>query len=61
MDVFDAQGRNVGSLGHGPRSAGRHTIAWNARLRGGATPGGLYFVRFRHPGGQAVRRLVLAR
>lgn len=56
IDVFDVQGRRVASLARGPQSAGPHTVVWPASVRGG-----LFLVRYRYPGGEDRRRLVLTR
>ena len=58
VDVFDVQGRLVASPARGVRPAGRHTVEWSC-LAGGARAAGLYLVRYRFPGGQAHRRIVL--
>jgi hypothetical protein len=59
VEVFDLQGRRVQTLAHGAMSAGTHTLAWDGRQQGGArAEAGLYFVRARMPGFEAVRRVV---
>lgn len=57
--VFDLLGRRVQTLAHGAMSPGTHTLAWDGSQHGGARAGaGLYFVRARMPGFEAVRRVV---
>ena len=60
LDVYDVRGRAVRALAAGPRTAGRHTIAWDGRDAAGArlSPG-LYFARVRVSGAEAVQRVVL--
>lgn len=59
LDVFDLQGRAVASLAHGLRAAGRHRVEWTgATSRGERAAPGVYLVRFRHPGGEVLQRLV---
>ncbi len=60
VSLFDVQGRSVATLTQGVRPAGRHTLEWSARLSGRSAPAGIYLVRYRFPGGQVDRRLVLA-
>ena len=59
IDLLDLQGRCMVALVSGVQSAGRHRIEWSGRTGSGAPiPPGIYFARYRYPGGQAVRRLV---
>ncbi|MEM1040997.1 MAG: endonuclease/exonuclease/phosphatase family protein [Bacteroidota bacterium] len=57
LEVFDALGRRVATLGQGPRSAGTHEVTF-APVR--LVPG-LYLVRLTADGQTATRRLVHAR
>lgn len=57
LEVLDGLGRRVAVLYDGPAAAGLHRARWDAA----DVPAGLYLVRLAGPGGQAVRRLVLAR
>jgi photosystem II stability/assembly factor-like uncharacterized protein len=61
--VFDALGRHVCDLAHGPLAAGRHALAWDGRdARGAAAPSGVYYVRaLTGTYGTQVKRLVKAR
>ena len=59
MRVIDAEGRLVGVLEDGVREAGRHTVAWDARLSGRRLPPGLYLVQLPTSAGTETRRLVL--
>ena len=61
LDVFDILGRHVASLARGTWPAGKHVVEWTGQEPGGMAPPGLYFVRYRFPGGQQHRRLVWAR
>ena len=45
----------------GEWSAGRHPIEWNGEGTRGRVPPGLYLIRYRYPGGEASRRIVIAR
>jgi len=56
VDILDVQGRLVASPAHGPQGAGRHGVVWP-----GMVHGGFYLVRYRYPGGEDRRRLVLTR
>jgi hypothetical protein len=61
VTVHDVQGRTVARLAGGEWSAGRHAIEWNGEgARGRAAPG-LYLIRYRFPGGQDSRRIVISR
>ena len=61
LEVFDVQGRKVASLLDGLLQAGAHRVAWPGSA--GRTPmaAGMYMIRFRFPGGQDLRRIVIAR
>jgi hypothetical protein len=61
LDVFDVQGRLVASLARGAWPAGRHAVEWCGSAGGTRAAAGVYLVRYRHPGGQEQRSLVLAR
>ena len=57
LEVFDAQGRRVATLAHGSWPAGIHRANW-----AGARPAsGIYVVRYRHPGGEDLRRVAIVR
>ncbi len=58
IEVFDVLGRSVGSLGRGTWPAGRHSVQWPERSKGGRALSGIYFIRYRFPGGEDVRRVV---
>lgn len=53
--VFDLAGREVAVLAEGPRAAGRHVVALDAR----ALRPGMYVVRLSAPGARAQRKLLL--
>jgi hypothetical protein len=58
VSMVDVQGREVAVLASGMTPRGRYRATWN----GDQMPAGLYFVRYRFPGGKArVQRLVLTR
>jgi len=59
--VLDVQGRTVARLASGDWSAGRHAIEWNGEGTRGRLPPGLYLIRYRFPGGQAFRSIVMSR
>jgi copper-binding protein NosD len=54
LEVLDLQGRFVATLARGPWPLGRHEIEWPTGER--ASPG-VFFVRYRFPGGEAVGKL----
>jgi hypothetical protein len=61
LTVFDVAGRRIRELltEGAPRSAGRHTIAWDGRdERGQPVADGVYFVRLRTPQGNLTRSLL---
>jgi hypothetical protein len=59
--VIDLQGREIVRLADGELAAGVHEVRWEGRRNGGDAPAGVYFVRFRHPQGQQVQRLLLTK
>jgi parallel beta-helix repeat protein len=59
VELFDLQGRNVATLARGARPAGHSTVEWSGRAAGGPVRAGLYLVRYRFPGGEDARRLVV--
>ncbi len=61
LDVFDVLGRHVASLARGPHAAGVRTAEWLGRESAAPASPGIYLVRYRHPDGRQVRRVVLAR
>jgi flagellar hook assembly protein FlgD len=62
VDVYDAGGRRVRALAEGPVGSGRHSLLWDGRDGAGTTASpGVYFVRLRSGGRDAVRRLALVR
>ena len=57
LELFDAQGRRVATLARGSWPAGIHRADW-----AGARPAsGIYVVRYRHPGGEDLRRVAIVR
>jgi hypothetical protein len=58
LEVLDVQGRFVASLASGISRRGRHSAMWDGRSHGQAAAPGTYFLRYRFPGGQDVRRVV---
>ena len=59
IDVIDLQGRCVATLTHGIWTAGQHVLQWSGRAQSCEAPiAGMYFVRYRYPGGSAVRQLL---
>jgi List-Bact-rpt repeat protein/flagellar hook capping protein FlgD len=61
LSVIDLQGREVLVLADGAQAPGRYHVTWNGRTSSGAAPAGMYFVRYRTPGKDFVRRVALAR
>jgi hypothetical protein len=59
--VHDVQGRMVARLASGEWSAGRHALEWNGEGAQGRVTPGLYFIRYRYPGGHVARPIVIAR
>ncbi len=57
LDVIDLQGRHVASLVNGARKAGAHTVEWT----GPSSAPGIYFLRYRYPGGHHGERVVRLR
>jgi hypothetical protein len=62
IEVLDVLGRRVASPAQGVWPAGTHALSWDRQTwHGEPAPAGAYFVRYVHPGGQDVLRVVLAR
>jgi hypothetical protein len=61
VTVLDVQGRTVARIAGGELAAGPHAIAWNGEGARGRVPPGLYLIRYRFPGGQDSRRIVISR
>jgi flagellar hook assembly protein FlgD len=62
VSVYDAAGRCVRPLAQGAFGAGRHQLVWDGRDgSGAAAASGVYFVRLRASGRDAVRRLAVTR
>jgi hypothetical protein len=60
LEVFDLAGRRVRVLASGPRPAGGASVAWDLRDDAGARVApGVYVVRARAAGNEAVRRVVV--
>ncbi len=60
VEVLDPQGRRVATLFRGRAEAGVRTLPWEGRDRAGArVPPGVYLVRARAGGTQAVTRVVM--
>jgi hypothetical protein len=57
LELFDTQGRRVATLAHGTWPAGIH----KASLVGGQPASGAYFIRYRHPQGEDLRRIAIVR
>jgi hypothetical protein len=55
VGIFDAQGRQVGTLYQGMQSAGNHTLRWN----GAQFSSGVYFVRVDAGASSATKKIVL--
>jgi hypothetical protein len=61
LGVFDVQGREVARLADGVHRPGRYQATWSGENGRGATPVGVYFLVYRTPAGNQVRRIVVAR
>ena len=61
LEVFDLQGRRIARLASGAWPAGTHAVEWSGRDASGKARAGVYVIRYRFPGGQATRRLLLVR
>jgi hypothetical protein len=60
--VYDAAGRLVRRLAHGPQASGVHELRWNGRNDSGAVVGsGVYFLRLRAGSGALLRKVVVTR
>jgi len=58
--VFDAAGRRVRTLAHGPAQAARTTLRWDGRdVHGARVHAGLYFVRLEAGAGPLTRKLIV--
>lgn len=61
-EVCDLNGRRIATICEGPRTAGEHRIAWDARDDSGQlVAAGTYFVRVRAGDSQLVQKTVLIR
>ncbi len=62
IQVFDVEGRLLGTLADGAYEAGAHSVAWDGTTPGGSrAAAGIYFIRCKSPIGEDVRRVVIAR
>jgi uncharacterized repeat protein (TIGR02543 family) len=61
LSVVDVQGREVAVLADGVHAAGRYPVTWSGRTATGRASPGTYFIRYRTPTANLVRRLVLTR
>jgi hypothetical protein len=61
LSVLDVQGREVTVLADGVYPSGRYQATWSGKTGRGEAAVGLYFVRYRTPAGDLVRRLVVTR
>jgi len=59
VDVFDVLGRLVASPARGVWPAGLHAVGWNDASAGLRVAAGVYLVRYRYPGGEARRRVLV--
>ena len=59
LAVYTIQGRRVRALRSGSQAAGQHAMTWDGRDDGGRRAGaGVYYVRLKSAGREAMRRLV---
>jgi hypothetical protein len=61
LSVLDVLGREVAVLADGLRPPGRYQAIWSGEGARGLVPAGLYFVRYRTPGGSFMKRAVVTR
>jgi hypothetical protein len=62
LEILDLRGRLVRTLRTGRLGAGEHGVVWNGRDASGAPAGsGLYLVRLRSAGREAVAKVALTR
>lgn len=61
LEIVDASGRRVRTLGDGLRAAGEHQVFWDGTAGGRAVPAGLYFAVLRTPEGRRTQRIALVR
>lgn len=59
LTVIDVQGREVAKLFEGTREPGRYQAIWSGEGDRGRVPAGLYFVLYRTPDRDFVRRVVM--
>jgi len=60
LRIYDAAGRTVAALGEGKLAAGRYSVAWDGRGRGGQpAASGIYFARLQLGSKVFVRKMVL--
>jgi len=60
VSIYDVRGRLVRRLMRDARGAGTHRVEWHGRdERGSCVATGVYFVRFRTPAHNDVRKIVL--
>jgi hypothetical protein len=57
VEAYDVNGRKVATLAHGRLPAGYHTVRWDGAAQGASA--GVYFVRARWNGFEAVRHVVV--
>jgi len=61
LELFDVSGRRIATLADGTYTAGVHAVPWDGRTERGRAPAGVYFLRFRTPDRDLVRKVVLVR
>ena len=59
LTVIDVQGREVLKLFEGTREPGRYQAIWSGESERGRVPAGLYFILYRTPERDFVRRVVM--
>ncbi len=60
IQVFDIQGRLVAAAASGSWTPGRHLVHWSGKGPDSKVVAGVYLIRYRFPGGQDARRVVLS-
>jgi hypothetical protein len=58
IEIIDVQGRVLAVPVNGHWKEGLHRVAWAGQLEEGRVAPGVYFLRYRHPGGEDSRKVV---
>jgi hypothetical protein len=61
IDVYDILGRHIAAALRGTVPAGAHSVRWSGTTGPITSVSGLFWVRYRYPGGQQVKSFVLSK